>query len=173
MKIIRRIDPNKVMEIRQVINNCRDAGKSKQETIFFEYKKISDATHLEHALANYPLFLETSSKTKKKIINSDIMKLYNQEIRLFNNSTKDIDQEIVGVEYVFNGIDGKKTKICFRQIAEGNKAKRAADMAHSRAEGNLDKETRLNKMAEDPELKKRQDKLMREIQRDIDRKRKK
>lgn len=162
----RRIDPYKVEEIKTFLGKCRDALLSEEHTIFAEYKAIPNATRLEHAAANYPLF----ANDKKKSIKADILREYNQKLRLFNKSLKDLDMEIIGVPYEFADIQGKRFKHVFMQLAEGIKAKNAADREDAYIKGHQEKKKRLIEMSNDADLKKQHDMKMRAIRRLLERK---
>ena len=157
----RRVDPYKVEEIKTFLGKCRDALLSEEHTIFAEYKAIPNATRLEHAAANYPLF----ANDKKKSIKADILKEYNQKLRLFNKSLKDLDMEIIGVPHEFADIQGKRFKHVFMQLAEGIKAKKAAEREEACIRGHQEKRSRLIKISRDTQLKKKLDAEMRRIQR--------
>lgn len=173
LKSIRRIDPKKVRQIQDLRKECIDAELDWEMRIFAEYKGIPDATRLEHLAAKYPIHYLIDGKTKKKIIDPDILRLYNDELRIFNKSLKDRDKEIIGVDHKFQDLEGKEFKICFMQVAEGMKARRAAERTRARINGELAQEKRLLKIADDPDLKKEHDAEWRKIRRLLDRKRKK
>lgn len=168
-EIRRRIDMNKVEEIKAFLLKCSDALLSEENTMFAEYKAIPNATRLEHAAAHYPLF----ASDKKKSIKADVLKAYNQKLRAFNKSLKDMDMEIIGVEYPHEDLFGEKFNYVFMEVAEGIKAKKAADREDACIKGHQEKKQRLIDMSTDPELKKQHDLKMRAIRRLLDRKSKK
>lgn len=173
MKTLRRIDHKKVREIQDLIKKCLDAELNWDDRIFAEYKGVPNATRLEHVAANYPLYYIADTNRKRKVIDPDILRVYNQEIRTFNKSLKDLDMEVISVDHEFRDLDGKDFKMCFMQLAEGMKAKRAAERCDPIIKGIQNKKGRLEEMSNNPNLKKTHDAKMRAIRRLLDRSRKK
>jgi hypothetical protein len=172
VRSIRRIDPRKVEQIKELIRKCIDAGFSREDIIFTEYKAIPDGTRLEHIAANYPLYYIADTKRKKKVIDPEIRQLYDQELRRYNKDTKDMSSEVIAVDHMFRDLEGRTFKLSYLQLAEDKKAKVAADRLDPVIKGLQTKKGRLLEMSEDPELKKVHDAKMRALRRLLDRKRK-
>jgi len=169
MKTFRRIDGRKVDQIIGIIQACKDHEIEAQDAIFTEYKKVPDATRLEHALAHYPIYAG-SVGTKREIrdIKHDIMQMHNNDVRLFNKSVKDLDMEIIGVAYYFKDVHDKEFKMFFDELAIGLHAKEAADKCDPYINGWKEKKKRLVEISKDDTLKKKHDAKMRAIQKILD-----
>lgn len=165
----RRIDLKKVQEIQEFLQECREKEIPEIDRIFMEYKKFPDATRLEHALANYPLL----ATDKRMTIKWDILRKFNRDVRMFNKELKPLDAEIIATKYQFEDLFGKIFTLDFLEIAEGVKARKAADREDAYIKGHMEKKKRLIRMSKDVTLKKRQDAKMRAIQKVLDRRGKK
>lgn len=168
-KIVRRIDSQKVREIQAVIQECQDAGFSKQDTIFREYKRVPQATLHEHAAANYPMYIITNQRTKKQRIDADTMKQYTEEISNYNKSPINPDEKIIGVPYEYLDIEGNLCKTFFRALAYGENIRKSKQLEASdaRIKGEIERKKQLESMMNDKELKKRQDAKIRLLERRI------
>ena len=96
MKNIRRIDPNKVREIQDVLKDCRNEGLSEQDTIFYEYKGVQKATLLEHAVIKHPIYIITNAKTNKKKMDADISSRTGKRSGYLTKRMMNPDDEIIG-----------------------------------------------------------------------------
>lgn len=169
MKYSRRIDPKKVDEITMLIEKCNAVNMNFFDRMFLEYKQISDATRLEHAAANYPVYAQDKS------LKHDMIKLHSNDVRIFNKSTSNRKEEIIGIPTdvrVTNKKTGKETihKIVICRIAEGREAIDASRKCKPYSEGYLSKEDRLLDMGLDRTLKRvheaKRKKLMKLIESD-------
>lgn len=167
LKTVRRIDPKKVEEIKKLLAEYWEVGFSRQETIFGEYKRIQKATLLEHAAANYPLSVITNPKSNKKKIDADVLKSYNKEIKAFNKNLENPDEEIIGVPYTYQDIQGNECRIFYRELAnpENIKKSEAVQKCDQRIAGEKKKKERIIVISSDKDIKKRQDAKLRVQQR--------
>lgn len=159
----RRIDRNKVNEIRKVIQRCRDADFDPLRRMFMEYRLVPNATRLEHAAANYPLF------TQDKEIKSDVLNAHNKEVQAFNKAVDKEKEQIIAVRHELEDVHGERFRMWFVQIAEGQEAKAAADRLNPIIEGLQEKQEVLLDVANDTELKHELDLKERQLKRLLDR----
>ena len=152
MKYSRRIDPKKVDEITMLIEKCNAVNMNFYDRMFLEYKQISDATRLEHTVANYPVYAADKS------LRHDAIKLHNRDVNIFNKSLDNSNEEIIGVPVEVTDTNKKtgkeiKYKIVLDRIAAGREAIDASRKCKPYSKAYLKKEERLLEMGLDRRLK--------------------
>jgi hypothetical protein len=155
----KRVDKRKVDEIRKVRQYFQDAGATPEEVYFAQVKKIPNATKREHEWAIDFLLLGKNPPDQNHL------RMYNEMRRIFNRSTKNPNEHIIGVDYEIENIHGKKMTICYEQLAQGEPARRAALKCDAPTQGWIDKKEELLRMSRDKKLKRAHDTKMQQLER--------
>jgi len=96
-----------------------------------------------------------------------VLKSYNKEIKAFNKNLENPDEEIIGVPYTYQDIQGNECRIFYRELAnpENIKKSEAVQKCDQRIAGEKKKKERIIVISSDKDIKKRQDAKLRVQQR--------